>query len=454
MSSSTLPPSFLFAGLDGETLKLSEELQALGGGDAKTCGMSLYCCINEKDEDDYQTLWDYDHSIGFRDISLPRSHPSSSNMHYFSVAGTAKGHSSSAAAASGNFANIHLMTDLSDQLLNWVHDGFNACIVTTGTRGTGKTMTLFGDIGKPSYHLSSSSSSSSSPTNAPMIQQIFNALFHHKNIAMTKTKSIAMTNSTSSSSILSIALSAWMLQENRMVDLMVPISTSHDPLDFACIECPDIHTTLQLLHEARSRAIGCLSWDSSQIKVDPNVIESQKAHFFCRILLHNRPATAGNSQQGVLSSLYIADLVGLTSIESKYFKSLSDSTKAIIRNRNLQLHSLFQIIKEMQEMSQIAATTHLTAGDQLQRYQPLAQTIKRSTSARNSKLTILLAPILQGNMKTTFLHFMKDGERYYQEQKNVFQQVIRVNDIQTACYKCKVSLVFVIFFPAFLKNAF
>ena len=415
---SSLPPSFLFAGLDGETLKLNDELQSLGGGDAKTCSMDVFCCVNEKSEGDHQTVWDYDHSIGLRDVSLPRGHPSSSNMHYFAVSGSVKCNSN------GKFSHTNLMTDLSDQVLNWVHDGFNACLVSTGMRGTGKTSTLFGDIGKTSYDVLRNSTN----PHPPMVQQIFHTLFHHKKIA-------------TGSSVLSFALSAWMLQDNRIVDLMVPVSHTNDPLDFACIECPELNTTMQLLHEARSRAPGCLSWDPSQKEVDGNIVETQKAHFFCRIIVHSRPHPKGNleddSSLGVLSSLYISDLVGLTSVESKYFKTLHDPAKSSVRNRNQQLHTLFQILKEMQDMTRLAAATHIAAADQCSKNQPLVQTIKRPTSARNSKLTILLAPILQGNMKTTFINFMQDGENNCNEHKNVLQHVLRARDIVTACYKCK-----------------
>ena len=37
----------------------------------------------------------------------------------------------------------------------------------------------------------------------------------------------------------------------------------------------------------------------------------------------------------------------------------------------------------------------------------------KMTSARDSKLTCVLGPLLQGNCRTVFLSYLKDGEEHY-----------------------------------------
>jgi hypothetical protein len=64
---------------DEETLNLSKELEALGGGDAKIFNAEAHTIVVGPDDDDdghditNQTLWVKDNRIGFRNTSLSKT---------------------------------------------------------------------------------------------------------------------------------------------------------------------------------------------------------------------------------------------------------------------------------------------------------------------------------------------------------------------------------------------
>jgi hypothetical protein len=65
--------------------------------------------------------------------------------------------------------------------------------------------------------------------------------------------------------------------------------------------------------------------------------------------------------------------------------------------------------------------------------------IMKMTSARDSKLTTILAPIIQGNVKTSVLLFLQDGAQSANETQNLLNSFNGVTDIISACLRIKVS---------------
>jgi hypothetical protein len=63
-------PSFYYASLDSETLRLAKDLEALGGGDECVKNTELVAVISNKLEKKQgaQTIWNYGTSVGIRDI--------------------------------------------------------------------------------------------------------------------------------------------------------------------------------------------------------------------------------------------------------------------------------------------------------------------------------------------------------------------------------------------------
>ena len=56
----------------------------------------------------------------------------------------------------------------------------------------------------------------------------------------------------------------------------------------------------------------------------------------------------------------------------------------------------------------------------------------------STSLTSISAPIIQGNCRTVFLAFLRDGDTHYKQTKNTLQALKGVAKITSACHKIKV----------------
>jgi hypothetical protein len=60
-------PSFLYTGVDLESQMLTEELERLGGGDARVARIEVHCVLDERRQcGGDQTLWDFEGAIRCR----------------------------------------------------------------------------------------------------------------------------------------------------------------------------------------------------------------------------------------------------------------------------------------------------------------------------------------------------------------------------------------------------
>lgn len=79
-------PSFLYSALDVETLRMSEELASLGGGDAKAVTMEVHCVVDDRLRRlDNQTIWLNEGSVGIRDALQPLDTPISESMKNYAM---------------------------------------------------------------------------------------------------------------------------------------------------------------------------------------------------------------------------------------------------------------------------------------------------------------------------------------------------------------------------------
>jgi hypothetical protein len=77
-------PSFLYSPLDNETRMLTEELESLGGGDAKAVNMGLHCVVDDRlEKKDSQVIWPGKDAVEVRDALMPRNAPISECMKRF-----------------------------------------------------------------------------------------------------------------------------------------------------------------------------------------------------------------------------------------------------------------------------------------------------------------------------------------------------------------------------------
>jgi hypothetical protein len=441
------PPSFLFSSLDPETFSLFQELESLGGGDAKIATVEHYGLVfpsKRKKKEDSQTLWTYDHSLGLREICYPKDASRQENMKYYSMNG------SSCIQEDENIINTEIGYQISEKVSNWINDGYNTCLLNFGMRNNDKTKTFFNHLG----HKSAESSSSDPSLTSFILQNIYHYKKKHENEFLT-----------------TIGVSCWILKDHhnnkqQLIDLMIPHSpTSQQPLEFTIINCPTFEIAMEVIHNARNRGKGCLSFVSNS----EGMSEDDKAHFFLRIFTHKQPAPKKSStpkpsfasglptnlreniekndffstqgeDKGILACFYLIDLIGFTSIDTKYFDHLHTADKIIIRERNAQLQVLQQLFQQMVKVSSLSPRLE----------QKAAAPTTMMTSARDSKLTTILAPILQGNTKIFVVSFYRQGEAAYPENKQLLNALENISKIKTPVFPYKVKAFFAIFIFDFL----
>jgi len=328
-------PSFLYSGIDKETLSLSDELNSMGGGDAQASHLEMHAIVNNNlSKHDSQLIWPYENILGLRDVSLPVGSPVSKSMKYFQV--------DSVTAHNGLPAEKQEFVNVALDGSHWVSEGFNSCIFSMGMRGSGKTAAMFGSFGMQQEERGIPQC---------LAGAVLESLFERKNSALNRRENVT-----------TIAISAWSVVHDRITDLIAPVATDREPLDFASVECPDLSTACRILHEARSRAPGCLAHG----REGNDSHERHRGHFFLRILLHQkdlRDHTHISNTDGTISYMYLVDLLGLATTDNAQFSRLSEEERIATRANNLQLQCLFKVLGEMRTLSAAAATNPLSPAE-------------------------------------------------------------------------------------------
>ena len=121
----------------------------------------------------------------------------------------------------------------------------------------------------------------------------------------------------------------------------------------------------------------------------------------CRIIVF-RPSSK-NASTGTISHLHVVDLIGswililipfpdsligAKSTDTLQHRQLSEQDRIARREHAIQLQSLFKVLSEVRDISRSAALSKSLSGFR----EPVAEQL-RLTSARDSKLTLLLGTI-------------------------------------------------------------
>eukprot|EP01031_Cornospumella_fuschlensis_P030069 gene30069-36317_t len=400
------PPSFVYASVSKEMLALDEELQALGGGDTRLDRASLYHFIHPRSTSDEQTIWINDKDLEFRDVLQPKTAPKERSMRAFPHSGGAISLDPYVQTDTGN--------EVVEQICSRINEGFNVCMLNMGSEGSDKNLALWG-IQSPHAAVNAQSTSEENFSTAKkllghtsFIHAILQNLYHYAAIH----KATEMTR---------ISVSMFCLHNADVVDLLTPYSVSSEPLEFCNIYCKDMQVAVDVLRQAYCR----LPRSSCQVIV--------------KILVHKSNML---SDQGGLSTLYIVDTVNLINLsKSASFRSLDEKSKALERAKQLEINCLLSMLQDMRRVSNNVPHSHsrTSAGIINQNYlvdshMPPA---KRLLQARNSRLTTILAPILQGNMSIYVCTYMTDALQNYYANKELLTHLYKVSDIVSACYKVK-----------------
>jgi hypothetical protein len=103
------------------------------------------------------------------------------------------------------------------------------------------------------------------------------------------------------------------------------------------------------------------------------------------------------------------------------------------RTTAIQLSTLSKVLEEMRQVWKNMARTDADSDPYLSKYSAEA----RLTSARESKLTTLLAPMLQGNARTWFLCFFMDGVEHYQASLSTLRSIDAIMELKNPCHRVR-----------------
>jgi len=420
-------PSYVVSSFDEETLNLSRELEALGGGDAKIFNAEAHTIVVGPDDDDdghdstNQTLWVKDNRIGFRNTSLSKTEPIAKSVKYFTFDSVSKINN-----VIDNPDKYQLVEDLKNHMLS----GFNGTVIAVGEKGTGKTRALFG--ASPPSITSDIVRIQDLPSS--IVSSLLRLLYTHKN---------------TSNELVTIALSVWVIRGSQLVDLLSPSSSSESSMEFAVIECVDIKTAMQVISSARDKMPGVLCHPREPLQD----CHKEPLHFFLRIILHTsaktnngikysvssdriphtNPFKTGTSDKtrsdsGRLSILTIVDLVGKLT-DSDIAAPVSDDIRVLRRRTNLGLVALSRVISLIKK-------AHKTSSDKSNENPVFpANTSITLTPARDSTLTSVLTPMLVGNSKLFFMPFIRDGAKHSVGTYDTLALAQGINGILSATFR-------------------
>jgi len=436
--------TYLYSGLDAQTSALALELESLGGGDAALGRFEVHAVIDERldprEKSSAKVLWVHGKTVGIRDAFLPKSAASADSMAYASVSSTSK---------FSTFVQNPAKSPLDPQaIVSWVLDGFNACVLSYGSRGVGKSLAFFGqEVGPvladpmgPGSVAPQAQAYDSPSLAATMLRQ----LYEQSGLPRSSTSSVApslqarlkgLEVPTSDSQHVgghgtTVGISCWAVHAGSVVDLcrvqaahsFAPLADKGKPREHCVIECPSLDAALAVVAAARERSAGVHTHGRAPVgKKAPAVgaSEAQRGHFFLRVVVHREStrdlsrtsSLSQNTPASLLSHLHVVDLLGTAPPEADpQFARLPEADRIARREHALQLQAFTRTLGQIRNVARASANV---AAD----VDPRDASVPTVTSGRDSVLTSILAPILQGNCKTAMVLFLKDGEKHYRASK-------------------------------------
>lgn len=465
------------SGALAQVLKLSDELQSLGGGDAVVNRVEVHCRVAPH----------VGHAGSQLDINSAPHVPSPLLSSYFdnkaiklltiinepSLTGIISTHSDHVMvrdprasedvpadrafrrwpvtkALGPTASQTTLFAALGPDLVTTLLDGFNASVIAFGQTGTGKTYSLLGPGGL--------SPAESEGLVSRVLSELFVTIDRQRDQATsdadplpTRARNLAPALQEamlagSREGRFRVGLSVWEVLGAEAVDLMMvgaPPSAAagkatkaavsrpaegvvkllHVPggsMDVVTCHIADLAEGLSVLHQCLRRSSNWGGDGSFRPVPLPN-----RSHLFVRVMLHDE----GRAR---VSTLHFADLAGSQSLNGQAAVSqggdprepsvdVSVQREAERRGTNLSLLAASKLIAEVAQRShEIAAEGHATS--------PLL-------SVNESLLTQHLAPLLAGNCKTTVLCTISGKGADFLDTNNSLRIVTRAASILTACHR-------------------
>ena len=111
-------------------------------------------------------------------------------------------------------------------------------------------------------------------------------------------------------------------------------------------------------------------------------------------------------------------------VENDPFHKMFELNRIARRDHMLSLQALSKVLAQIKSLSRSGVQAGIAAPP------PVAV-----TSARDSKLTAILAPLLQGNARVFALGFLRDGEQHHQQSSSTMQTLGGLCEVTSACHR-------------------
>lgn len=262
-----------FFGVPREIEDLTNELNSLGGGDARMGEAQVFCRIAPRLRQDTRIAWSEGSQVCVRDPSVCDA--SSSNIQRFTV-------TQSVCCTENEEENL-TFENLGHPAVNWVWEGFNACIIANGASRTGKTRAMFGGWNGRSF------------VEDGLLYRCCSDLFDR--IAIDPM-----------ASLITVGISCWEVHNQQVVDLLDKENPqkTFQAENAVTVRIENLRQCRQVLRFAHSRSVNWtkISLNQASVGIDsPYVALRNKAHAFVRIVLYH----AGEKS---VSTLHFVDLIG------------------------------------------------------------------------------------------------------------------------------------------------
>ena len=386
-SAGTTPPTmedaFGYTNPSDSVRQMDEQLQSLGGGDLArvgTAGIWVRVAPTPRPapgQDEPETVVGVDDGhVVVRDPREPMDAPTSQSYRRFRVSGTF-----AAEAAQGE-----LHEAVGAPAVDWLLDGFNSTFVSFGEVGTGKTYSLFGGAG-------GELSWQDGGLCGNAVSQLFR-LFE-----------------AAEPGSYAVSLSCWEVVNSDTYDLLAyPVAgTASTNPRFINVRVNSAAAALKVLERARA---GSQSWARGNVDADsePFVALPNAGHSFVRLTLLNVAKRR-------CSTLHLVDLAGSQSLDRRMapraFQITAEDAKER-KNINQQLLAFSRVVSEMAEANEGATQVKLV-------------------SARDSRLTQVLGPIMAQNTRTVFLATVSAELDHYNDTVATLRTATRAMGIACQC---------------------
>ena len=370
-----------------ELIELTEELDALGGGDTRIGEATVYCRIRPAQPGEETVAAADGGHVLVRDHRSAPDAPAQQSVRRFRVSAALDPETAASQEA--------LFEVLGSEALRWVLDGFNATVIAHGETGSGKTYTLFGPNGVTGRSFEQQALCGRT------LERLYGAI--------------------GPSSPLSLAVSCWEVRHSGVIDLLAPDDapasaaggTAATAADFATVRAPSLQEAVQLLALAQSRSV---NWSASGAAAQPSALPN-RASLFVRLSLYD-------ADRRSLSSLVLVDLVGTAPLGS----TAAGAASADYERRCLNQHLLCfnRVVSELSQQQAVAPSAPNGGG---------GGGGAKLLSARDSKLTQTLAPLLAGSSRTFLLACVRPQPQHHLETTNTLRIATRALSIRTACMR-------------------